>query len=119
MSESAIPLTFEAVRTSFEVLSLRQDTLPKRSSYPTRPPSMHSDKSLSQRLLDELVGELVSLVTVYHKRVISCLGKGDSVLMPFNEERLSMSHRMKDINGRGQIQNASENPISNAIEVGF
>jgi AP-1 complex subunit beta-1 len=76
-----------------------------------KPPINVNQQVLSQRMLDELVSELGSLSSVYHKPKDSFVGKGrfgaDAVQQRAIEYTISLV--MTDV--REQIQNAQENPI--------
>lgn len=76
-----------------------------------KPPINANQQVLSPRLLDELVSDLGSLASVYHKPKDSFVGKGrfgaDAVQRRAIEYLLSLSFA----DFREQIQNAQENPI--------
>ena len=77
-----------------------------------KPPINVNQQVLSQRLLDELIGELGSLASVYHKPKDSFVGKGkfgaDAVQRQAIEYTLFTTRQLMV---REQIRNAQENPI--------
>jgi AP-1 complex subunit beta-1 len=76
-----------------------------------KPPINANQQVLSQRLLDELVDDLGSLASVYHKPKDSFVGKGRFGADAVQRRAIEYYLRSFVTNIREQIQNAQENPI--------
>jgi AP-1 complex subunit beta-1 len=76
-----------------------------------KPPINANQQVLSQRLLDELVSDLGSLASVYHKPKDSFVGKGRFGADAVQRRAIEYFLISSITNLREQIQNAQENPI--------
>jgi hypothetical protein len=76
-----------------------------------KPPINANQQVLSQRLLDELVSDLGSLASVYHKPKDSFVGKGRFGADAVQRRAIEYDLPSSVTNIREQIQNAQENPI--------
>jgi AP-1 complex subunit beta-1 len=70
-----------------------------------------NQQTLSPRLLDELISELGSLASVYHKPKESFVGKGKFGADDVQRRAIEYLPVLSDLTCREQIQNARENPI--------